>query len=95
VVLVVVALRQRRPDSLSVGQLVRMFGISGNTLKRWFVFFREVFAESREWQRVRGRLISCVANDRLPSSLLEYCIEHLQDALFGLVACCRLLAVGG
>lgn len=95
VVLVVVALKQRRPDSLSARQLVRIFGISGNTLKRWFNFFREVFAESPEWQRVRGRLSSCVANDRLPSSLLEYCIEQSQDALFGLVGCCRLLATGG
>jgi hypothetical protein len=95
VVLVVVALRQRRPDSLSARQLVRVFGISGNTLKRWFNFFRDVFAESPEWQRVRGRLISCVANDRLPASLLEYCIENSPDALFGLVACCRLLACGG
>jgi len=95
VLLVVTALRQRRPDSPSVAELVRMFDIPRITLMRWFDYFREVFAESREWQRARGRLSACIANDRLPAGLLEYCIDHLQDAVSGLVECCRLLAAGG
>jgi len=95
VVLVVLALRQRRPDSTSAGQLVRMFEISRKTLMRWFDYFRDAFVQSAEWQRVRGRLSSSVANDRLPASLVEYCIENYPDALSGLVACCRLLARGG
>jgi hypothetical protein len=95
VVLVVMALRQRRPDGSSAGQLVRLFGISRKTLKRWFDYFREAFAQSREWQRVRGRLNPCVTNERLPATLLDYCIESSQDAQSGLVVCCRLLAVGG
>jgi hypothetical protein len=94
VVLVVMALRQRRTESLSAGQLVRMFEISRKTLKRWFCYFQEAFAQSPEWKRARGLLSSNVTNDRLPASLLEYCIESFEDALSGLVACCRLLAVG-
>lgn len=95
VVLVVVALRQRRPDGSSASQLVRLFGISRKTLMRWFDYFQESFAQSREWRRVRGRLSPCVTNDRLPGTLLDYCIESSRDAQSGLVACCRLLAVGG
>jgi hypothetical protein len=72
-----------------------MFGISKKTLMRWFDFFQEAFAKSREWQRIRGRLSTCVTDDRLPASLLEYCVGQLQDALSGLVLCCQLLAAGG
>jgi hypothetical protein len=62
---------------------------------RWFGYFREAFAQSLEWQRVRGRVCSVVTNERLPAAFLEYCIEQARDALNGLVACCRLLASGG
>lgn len=95
VVLVVMALRQRRADAASAGRLVRMFEISRKTLVRWFDYFRDAFAQSPEWQRVRGRLCSYVINERLPGSLVDYCIESSQDAMGGLVACCRLLAKGG
>jgi hypothetical protein len=95
VVLVVMALRQRKPAGASSGQLVRMFEISRKTLARWFDYFREAFAQSLEWQRARGRLSSLVTNDRLPGSLLEHCIQSSPDALNGLVSCCRLLASGG
>jgi hypothetical protein len=95
VVLVVMALRQGRPDGASAGQLVRMFEISRKTLVRWFEYFRDAFAQSQEWQRARGRLSSSVINERLPGSLVDYCIESSRDALSGLVACCRLLAGGG
>lgn len=95
VVLVVMALRQRRPDAASAGRLVRMFEISRKTLVRWFDYFRDAFFQSQEWQRVRGRLSSSVMNERLPASLVDYCIENSRDALSGLVACCGLLARGG
>lgn len=95
VVLVVMALRQQRPDGASAGQLVRMFEISRKTLGRWFEYFHHAFAQSPEWQRVRGRLSSSVSNERLPGSFVDYCVESSQDALSGLVACCRLLARGG
>lgn len=94
VVLVVMALRQRRPESLSAGRMVRMFDISRKTLTRWFGYFREAFAQSHEWQRARGLVSPYVTDDRLPASLLDYCIESTPDALSGLVACCRLLAGG-
>jgi predicted DNA-binding transcriptional regulator YafY len=94
-VVVIMALRQRRPDSVSASELVRMFAISRKTLMRWFDYFQQVYADAIEWQRVRGRLSSYVTNDRLFGTLLEYCIEHAADALSGLVACCRLLATGG
>jgi len=95
VVLVVMALKQRRPAGKSTNELVRLFGISRNTLMRWFDYFEQVFAQSLAWQRVRGRLSARVTDDRLPASLVAYAIEHSRDALEGLVQCCRLLATGG
>jgi len=95
VLLVVVALRQGMPNSLSAGQLVRMFKISRSTIVCWIKYFQEVFAGSLEWQRVRGRLSACVSNELLPTGLLGYCIGQSQDALSGLVLCCRLLGKGG
>lgn len=94
VMLVVMALGQARPNGLSADQLVQMFGITKITLMRWFDFFREAFAKTPEWERVRGRLIAYIANDRLPVSLLDYCLEQSRDALSGLVLCCRLLGRG-
>jgi hypothetical protein len=95
VVLVVMALRQRRPAGASAGQLIRLFDISRKTLVRWFAYFSDAFGQSPEWQKARGCLSASVINERLPGSLVDYCIENSQEPLAGLVACCRLLAEGG
>lgn len=95
VVLVVTALMQRRPEGWSVGQLSRMFGIPRRTIMRWRSFFQDVFGNSLEWTRIRGRLVSSVSNSCLPASLLEYCLEQSQEEVDGLVLCCRLLGKGG
>lgn len=92
VILVVAALRQRRPDGISAGKLSRMFSISRKTLIRWFSYFREYFPASALWQRVRGRLGAQVIDSELPGSLLDYFIEQSADAVSGLVGCLRLLA---
>jgi len=92
VILVVTALRQRRPEGMSAGKLSRMFSISRKTLMRWFGYFREHFPNSAAWQRVRGRLGVQVIDSELPGSLLCYFVEQSADALSGLVGCLRLLA---
>ena len=94
IILVISALRQRRPEGASAGKLSRMFSVPRKTLMRWFAYFREVFPQSDEWQRIRGRLSSKVTNERLPGVLLDYFIEHGKDALSGLVGCLRFLAAG-
>ena len=92
VVLVVTALRQRRPNGISAGRLTRMFSIPRKTLMRWFDYFRDQFQGGAEWQRIRGRLGARVIDSELPASLLDYFIEQSADDLSGLVGCLRLLA---
>ncbi len=95
VVLVATVLMQRRRESQSIVQLSILLGISGKTIMRWFDYFTEAFANSFEWLRIRGFLPATVSNDWLPVNFLEYCIMQSQDALTGLVMCCRLLGRGG
>jgi hypothetical protein len=92
VILVVAALRQRRPDGISAGRLSRMFSIPRKTLMRWFDYFREYFPVSAAWQRVRGRMGVQVIDSELPGSLLDYFIEQSSDTLSGFVGCVRFLA---
>ena len=94
VVLIATALMQRRTASVSIGQLSRLIGVSRRTILRWFDYFTQVFGQSSEWLRIRGFLPATVSNDCLPVNFLEYCITQSQDALSGLVMCCRLLGRG-
>lgn len=94
VVLIAISLVQQRSESQSIGQLSRLIGVSRRTLLRWFDYFTQVFGQSSEWLRIRGFLPATVSNDSLPVNFLEYCITQSQDALSGLVMCCRLLGRG-
>jgi len=92
VILVVMALRQNRPDGASAVELKQMFGISQKTLIRWITYFREVFPFSAQWQRLRGRVHSSIGNNDLPGNLLAYFIRYADSPEDGLVACLRFLA---
>lgn len=92
VILVVMALRQKRPRGASARKLQRLFEISRATLGRWFTYFKEKFPVSSKWQGLRGQVISGVGNDRLPSSLLECFLNEAKTVEGGLVACLTLLS---
>jgi len=92
VILVVMALRQNRAESISIGKLTRMFAISRKTICRWIVYFRDVFPTTARWQSLRGRVGVRVANAYLPGALLEYFVEHLGCAQKGLVVCLVFLS---
>lgn len=94
IVLVVMALRQRRPEGASARQIMDQFGISRKTLLRWMAYFREVFPHTAQWQCLRGRLSALVRDDELPGSLLEYFLSQAPGAEQGLVKCLRFLAEG-
>ncbi len=94
VILVVMALRQNQPQGASAKELMRMFGICRKTLFRWVSYFREEFAHSAQWQRLRGRVSSLVEDCRLPASLLEHFFEHNNTPEEGLVSCLHFLATG-
>jgi hypothetical protein len=94
VVLVVVTLRQQRLEGFSAEKVKELFGISEKTLERWMEFYREEFASSPQWKRLRGRLSVAVNNSDLPASLVEQFVRAQQDHRKGLIACLYFLAVG-
>jgi len=94
VILVVMALRQNRPESAGTGELMRMFGMTRKTLFRWISYFREAFPSSAQWQKLRGRVHSSIRDRELPGDLLRYFIRYTDSAEAGLVGCLRFLATG-
>ena len=92
VILVVMALRQHRTEGASIGKLVRIFGISHKTIKRWIQYFEQAFRTSHSWLRVRGLVPATVGNDRLPGDLVFHFINHSETPQTGLIACLELLA---
>jgi len=94
VILVVITLRQSRSNGIGANRLMRMFSIPRKTIVRWSSYFRDEFAASRKWLRLRGRIDSSVGNENLPGSLVEYFLSHFSPAVGGLVACLQFLATG-
>jgi len=92
VILVVMALRQQRPQGASARKLQILFEISRNTLARWFAYFKGEFPMSARWQRLRGRVISRVENERLPTSLLECFLDEAETPERGMVNCLSFLS---
>lgn len=92
VILVVMALRQQRAGAVSIGKLKRMFDISHKTIRRWILYYKELFPSSAQWQALRGAVSPAVDNNRLPGSLLEYFMVQFSSAKQGLIACLRFLA---
>jgi len=94
VILVVMTLRQRRPEGRSTIWLMRTFGISRKTLFRWISYFRDVFPLSAHWQRLRGRVGSYVKDDELPGALVDSFLQYAETAEEALGGCLRFLATG-
>lgn len=94
IMVVVMALRQRRPDGWSARQLRKQFEISRKTLIRWIAYFGDVFPLSARWQNLRGRVSSAVRDSELPEGLLEYFLQQSESAERGLIECLRFLASG-
>ena len=58
------------------------------------VYFHEVFPQSVQWKRLRGRVGLRVGNNRLPGDLVDYFIAQSNGAEEGLILCLRFLAQG-
>jgi hypothetical protein len=71
VVVVVGALRQRRPHSASAAVLREALGVSWKTVRRWMDWWAEAFPTSRAWRAFRGRLPPTVRDDDLPAALFD------------------------
>ena len=51
--------------------LQELLGVSRRTLRRWRVWWAEIFGRSPFWRSAQGRLARPVERDRLPLALLE------------------------
>lgn len=94
VILLVVTLRQQRPEGHSASKLRALFGVSRQTLVRWMRYFRSAFPTSPWWRRLRGLVGVEVRDDTLPASLLKthLAVEGRGEA--ALVSCLRFLSFG-
>lgn len=55
----------------AVGTASKVTEVPARTLKRWAVWWREVFPQSRAWQEIRGLLVPSPEEALLPRSLYE------------------------
>jgi hypothetical protein len=94
VILVVMTLRQGRPDGVSANKLKKLFGVTRKTLNRWTSYFREVFPSSARWQRLRGKVSSRVRDSELPGALLRFFLLNTESPHKGIIACLYSLATG-
>lgn len=93
-ILVVMALRQNRPNSYSTYRLSKMLDIDSDTIRRWISYFQVVFPDSARWQSIRGRIASKITNSNLPGALLAYFIGHSRSEESGLIECLKFLSSG-
>ena len=61
----------------AVGSASKVTEVPARTLKRWAVWWREVFPQSRAWQEIRGRLVPSPEEALLPRSLYERLEQEL------------------
>lgn len=94
VILVVLALRQRRTKGASFRKLKDLFGVTRLTVLRWMEYYRKEFPQSERWQRQRGMVDTRVREDDLPTGLLEHYIRNSAGEDDGVVGCLRFLATG-
>ncbi len=88
-VVVLATALQQGPTKIAVTRLAALIGIDRRTLVRWRRWWTTMFATSRFWTSLRGRLASAVDEAALPTSLMARLTAIAEDAVFGLL---RLLA---
>lgn len=93
-ILVMLTLKQGHPESYSFRQIGDLFKVSRQTLKRWIVYFKEVFPVSSVWQRLRGRVGLEVSQGSLPSSLVLFFTGFSESVEVGLLKLLLFLTEG-
>ena len=94
VMLVVMTLRQKRTDGYSASRLMKIFGLSRHTLKRWIIYFENIFPFSLRWRKVKGRMGIDMSNDDFPAVVVSYFIKHSVSASVGLIGSLAFLSGG-
>lgn len=94
VMLVVVTLQQRRTVGYSASKLMKIFGVSRHTLKRWTQYFEDTFPFSSRWKKVKGRISIDVSNTALVAAVVSDFIKHSSSVERGLVLSLAFLSGG-
>jgi len=92
VILAIITDWQNKARKISVFRLSKMFDVSRNTIKRWIVFYQDVFPASRRWLKIRGRISASVKNSVLPAGLINHFIAFNFCAKEALVSCLKFLS---
>jgi len=94
VILIATTLWQQNPQTNSINMLARKFKIPRSTVVRWIHYFRDVFPQSLQWQRLRGLISAQISNNNLPRGLVELFLRTQTSSSDGLISCLRFLAAG-
>lgn len=92
-IVLVVALRQQRPDAWSMRLLARTLNMPLSTVQRWLRFWRLHFPCTPRWLALRGRVPLGVCDQCLPADLMRAmgAFEH-PGLLYPLIHTLALLA---
>lgn len=93
VILIIVSTWQQNKAS-SIFKLSKLSDVTRNTIKRWILFYQDIFPSSRQWLRVRGLIPAFIKNNELPSSLINYFLSIKSCAEDALAACLKFLSRG-
>jgi hypothetical protein len=94
VLLLVSALRQGQNPDITLERLKGLCGVWRTTVKRWLRYFKELFALSANYRRLRGHLMPPIGADQLPRDLLTRFCQIFPDPVIALVHCLKILVLG-
>lgn len=94
VILVVMALRQNRPDGYAANKLIKMYGCDKKTLKRWIEYFQHTFPSTSQWKKLRGKIDASIDNNSLPGDVVYYFINRADSPQNGLIQCLLFFSSG-
>lgn len=90
--LVISALRQGRTGGYTARRLQDLVGVTRPTLRRWLLYFREIFPLTRTWRLVRARLWPPVEPGALAELIRRFVLVR-GDPEAALVACLKALCI--
>ncbi|WP_155309038.1 hypothetical protein [Desulfosarcina ovata] len=94
VILLIMTIRQNRPEGKNTKRLIDQFGIDRKTFFRWVIYYRDAFPSSVCWRGMRGCFSATVSNSCLPGDALDAFIAHAGDSEAGLTNCLKLFSKG-
>ena len=89
VVVVLACVLRQGPTPWRVARLQEQLGVSADTLRRWYRWWRDAFVRTPFWKSARARLARPLAQDDLPLSLLQ---QFAGGAVAQVVATLRFLS---